>query len=85
MKDLVMKTNLLSMDDRELMDVGSFINEEITRRNNNKKKNAWDKVVTAINDYVNEFGFICVRDGTTIAIDDKYDFSTPGEIEYKGW
>lgn len=84
MKDLTMKNNLLSMTDRELMDVGSFINKEITRRRSDKQKSSWDKVVTAISDYVNEFGFIVIRDGATIAIDDKYDFSTAGEIEYKG-
>lgn len=84
MKDLTMKNNLLSMDDRELMDVGSFINEEITRRQNDKQRTAWSKVVTAMNDYINEFGFIVVRQGITVPIDDKYDFSTAGEIEYKG-
>lgn len=86
MKDKVMQTNILSLSDNELMDVGMFIQEELTRRQNMKKQSSWEKVVSAIKNYVDEFGSILVRDyGNNSYIDKECDFSTFGEIEFKDW
>lgn len=57
--------------DEELASIMTAIHNEIERRQNVKRLNAWDRMFDAIRDYVAEYGCIEVTDSyDTITIDE---------------
>jgi hypothetical protein len=77
-----MTSNILRLTDKELMDMQCAVQEEVTRRQKRKQEIAWEKVVSAIRDYVEEFDSILVNGyDDDLFIDRQCDFQTFGRID----
>lgn len=79
-----MKSNISSLTDKELIDIQLAVQEEVTRRQRRKQEIAWEKVVSAIRDYTEEFDSIMVNGyEDDLFIDRQCDFQTFGRIDIR--
>lgn len=79
-----MKNDISSLTDRELMELRFAVQEEVTRRQQRKQEIAWEKVVSAIRDYTEEFDGIIVADyENDLFISRQCDFQTFGKIDIR--
>lgn len=79
-----MKSNISSLTDKELMDMQRAVQEEVTRRRKRKQEIAWEKVVSAIKDYTEEFGSILVNGyDDDLFIDKQCDFQAFSRIDIR--